>query len=71
VVLYTDGVIEAKGDEDVSRDDLQFGDERLLDIVGRHADADPQELADAVVATVRAFRRSAPDDMAVLVARIA
>lgn len=70
VVLYTDGVIEAKGDDGMSRDDLQFGDERLLEVVGRHADADPQELADAVVATVRAYRRSAPDDMAVLVARI-
>jgi len=70
IVLYTDGVIEAKGDDDQVRDDLQFGDERLLEVVGRHADAEPQQVADAVLDTVRAYRQSAPDDMAVLVARI-
>jgi serine phosphatase RsbU (regulator of sigma subunit)/GAF domain-containing protein len=68
VVLYTDGVIEAKGDDGGSDD--QFGDDRLLDVVARHAGHEPQQVADAVLDTVRSYRLSAPDDMAVLVARI-
>jgi serine phosphatase RsbU (regulator of sigma subunit)/transcriptional regulator with GAF, ATPase, and Fis domain len=64
IVLYTDGVIEAKGDRDM------FGDDRLLDLLRDRHDLHPQRLADAVLDTVRGFRRSAPDDMAVLVARI-
>ncbi|MBI1378533.1 MAG: SpoIIE family protein phosphatase [Frankiales bacterium] len=66
VVLYTDGVIEAKGAEVAD----QFGDERLIELLVEQTDHDPAHLAREVIGTVRRFRRSAPDDMAVLVVRI-
>jgi serine phosphatase RsbU (regulator of sigma subunit) len=57
-------VIEAKGDTGM------FGDDGLAELLRDPSGLDPQNLADAVLDTVRAYRSSAPDDMAVLVARI-
>jgi serine phosphatase RsbU (regulator of sigma subunit) len=62
VVLYTDGVIEARQGADL------FGDERLDALLAAHADRPAQEIADAVVAACRAFAGGdLGDDCAIVV----
>jgi PAS domain S-box-containing protein len=64
LVLYTDGVTEARGE------DGWFGSEQLHAVLRRHAGAGAQELADAVADAALAFSGGrAADDIAVLVAR--
>jgi serine phosphatase RsbU (regulator of sigma subunit)/uncharacterized protein YigA (DUF484 family) len=66
VVLYTDGVIEAR------RDGELYGEERLDDLLRRHAGLDPQELSDAVLADCRSFAGGElSDDCAVVCLRLA
>ncbi len=65
VVLYTDGVTEARRDGDF------FDDERLIAAIGRLYGAGAQELADGLVAEVLEFQRGdARDDIAVVVIRV-
>jgi serine phosphatase RsbU (regulator of sigma subunit) len=62
VVLYTDGVIEAR------RDRKLFGTDRLDAVLAEHADRDAQGLADAVMAACRAFSGGElTDDCAIVV----
>jgi serine phosphatase RsbU (regulator of sigma subunit)/uncharacterized protein YigA (DUF484 family) len=64
VVLYTDGVIESRADHEL------FGIERLDEVLAAHADAAPQDLANAVLAACREFAGGdLPDDCAVVVLR--
>ena len=64
LVLYTDGVIEAR------RGDELFGDDRLHALLVEHAGLGAQELADAVAAEAVAFQRGTTrDDIAVVVLR--
>jgi serine phosphatase RsbU (regulator of sigma subunit) len=64
VVLYTDGVIEAR------RDGELYGDERLDALLATSTDLPPEELAQAVVADCRAFAGGElGDDCAVVVIR--
>ncbi|HEY7537907.1 MAG TPA: SpoIIE family protein phosphatase [Gaiellaceae bacterium] len=66
VVLYTDGVTEARS---VSRRDL-YGDERLDALLREHRDRPAQELAEAILADCRAFAGGElADDCAIVVAR--
>src|SRR5581483_11248210 len=64
VVLYTDGVIEAR------RDGELYGVERLDCLLSARIALPPDELAQAVVADCRAFGGGdLPDDCAVVVIR--
>jgi len=61
IVLYTDGVTEARRDEEL------FGEQRLVS-VARSLAAHPAEvIATGIQAAVSAFRRSPRDDMAIVV----
>ena len=65
VVLYTDGVTEAR------RDDEFFDDDRLRAAISRRHGVGAQELADGLVAEVLEFQRGvARDDIAVVVIRV-
>jgi sigma-B regulation protein RsbU (phosphoserine phosphatase) len=65
VVLYTDGVIEAR------RDGELYGEERLDDLLSRHPGLDPQELSEAVLADCRSFAGGElSDDCAVVCLRL-
>jgi sigma-B regulation protein RsbU (phosphoserine phosphatase) len=65
IVLFTDGVVEAR------RDDEFFDDKRLVDIVEKMATKPAHDIADAIVAAALAFQGGgARDDIAVLVCRV-
>jgi len=65
VVLYTDGVTEARRDREF------FDDQRLVDAIGRHNGTSAQDMADGLVAEVLEFQRGdARDDIAVVVIRV-
>jgi len=64
VVLYTDGVIEARNEGEL------YGVERLDGLLARRRDLGAQELAEAVLADCRAFGRGElADDCAVVVVK--
>ncbi len=65
LVLYTDGVSEAR-----SVDDAEFGDDRLIDIV-RSSAKSPAEILDNILTEVTLFAAGAPqhDDITVIVAQ--
>jgi serine phosphatase RsbU (regulator of sigma subunit)/uncharacterized protein YigA (DUF484 family) len=60
VVLYTDGVVEARANGDL------FGVQRLDRVIAANARRPAQELADAVLAACRTFAGALPDDCAVV-----
>ncbi|HET9723229.1 MAG TPA: GAF domain-containing protein [Actinomycetota bacterium] len=66
LVLYTDGVTdERRGDE-------EFGEQRLVELLSTLAGRTAQEIADAIIDEVVAFRSGQPrDDIALLVLRVA
>jgi serine phosphatase RsbU (regulator of sigma subunit) len=65
LVLYTDGITETR------RGDELFGEDRLVAALEAAAGASAEELADAVLAAVDAFRAApSEDDVALLVLRV-
>ena len=64
LVLYTDGLTEARRGEEY------FGEDRLLATCAELAGGTADEVAGGLEATVAAFRRSARDDTAILVVRV-
>ncbi len=64
LVLYTDGVTEAR-----DKNDAMFGEQRLRDVLAAHKDAAPGALVEAITAAVDAFAHDAPpaDDLTLLV----
>jgi GAF domain-containing protein len=66
LVLYTDGVTEARGDSG------EFGEDRLIRLLSDLAGADAETMANAVQRAVNDFSgRTRRDDIAVLVMRVA
>ena len=61
VVLYTDGVTEARNGREL------FGEKRLLEALRSVAGQSADDIASGLEAAVAAFRRSASDDTAILV----
>ncbi|MDD5543622.1 MAG: SpoIIE family protein phosphatase [Acidobacteriia bacterium] len=66
VVFYSDGISEA-----MTREDVEFGTERLLQAIGNHCDLDPAALKDVLFSAVLDFAHGAPqhDDQTVVVLR--
>ncbi|MEU0437976.1 SpoIIE family protein phosphatase [Streptomyces sp. NPDC006290] len=62
-VLYTDGLIERRGE------DIDAGLQRLTDALARHADHEPEGLADALLADL-GVSSGARDDVALIVIRL-
>jgi serine phosphatase RsbU (regulator of sigma subunit) len=66
IVLYTDGITEAR-----NRDGEEFGDKRLRALVATMRDALPEQVCDEIIATVTRFSGGrGEDDQSVLVARV-
>ena len=66
LVVFTDGVSEANSDEGD-----EFGEERLIDLVQRHADLAAPALLDAIVAAVGDHSAAEQyDDLTLIVARV-
>jgi PAS domain S-box-containing protein len=65
VVLYTDGVTEARNDREL------FGEKRLLAALAELAGQSAESIAAGLEAAVTSFRNSASDDTAILVAQAA
>lgn len=63
IVLYTDGVTEARHGTEL------FGEDRLLEALASRAGRSAEEIAEGLELAVAAFRRSARDDTAILVAQ--
>jgi sigma-B regulation protein RsbU (phosphoserine phosphatase) len=64
MVLYTDGVTEAKDSRGV-----QFGLERLCAIVNRVADEPVQTIRDHLLAAAQSWATTQEDDMSIVVVR--
>ena len=66
LILFTDGVTEVMDSED-----LEFGENRLLDLVLRHLDAPLEQLVDGIFEELAAFRgeRALEDDVTLVLAR--
>ena len=70
LVLYTDGVIERRGEDDVAdANPLEFGRDKLIEIVQAHRDRPAAEILVRVTDAVREFGGGAPwgDDITLLV----
>jgi serine phosphatase RsbU (regulator of sigma subunit) len=66
LVLYTDGVVEAR-----SSDGSFFGEERLASLLRSSISLDAPTLADLVASAILDFQENDPrDDIAVLVLRV-
>jgi sigma-B regulation protein RsbU (phosphoserine phosphatase) len=67
LVLFSDGVVEATNDAGEF-----FGEDRLVDLVRRSAEAPPRAMVDAILSAVRTFTggRPAEDDQTLLIARL-
>jgi serine phosphatase RsbU (regulator of sigma subunit) len=63
LVLYTDGVIEARREREL------YGEERLDAVLERNAKLPPEALAQVVLADCRAYAGELGDDCAVVVIR--
>ncbi|MGZ4816071.1 MAG: SpoIIE family protein phosphatase [Terriglobales bacterium] len=64
--LFTDGITEAFNDAEE-----EFGEERLVEALGRYRQRSPQEILDAVIEDVRRFSpREQHDDITLIIARV-
>ena len=64
VVLYTDGLIEARNAQGA-----EFGVDRVVEIVARVVDQPTADIRDHLVDTVRRWAATQEDDVTVLVVR--
>jgi sigma-B regulation protein RsbU (phosphoserine phosphatase) len=67
LVLYSDGV-----DEQLNEKNEEYGRERIIRVLKKHATETPQAIADAIIAAVDVFRGPLPifDDQTVVVLRV-
>ena len=68
LVLYTDGLTEAKARDDSG---ARFGIDRLIALVDQHGAAPPAAVRDAILAALAEFSHRRDDDVTLLVARYA
>ena len=64
LLMHTDGVIEAR------RNGMEFGEERLLRLLSALDRPGPADVVDRVLGTIRWFRTTAPDDVAVVALQV-
>ncbi len=62
IFLYTDGIVEARNTEDV-----EFGEERLCDLLKQTAHLSTTQVADRVISTIQRWSKVQEDDMTILV----
>ena len=62
IVLYTDGIVEARSAEGV-----EFGQERLCDLLKQTAHLSTTQVADCVISTIQKWSKVQEDDMTILV----
>ncbi|QTA91076.1 SpoIIE family protein phosphatase [Desulfonema magnum] len=67
IVLYTDGMTEA-----INRNDEEFGEERLEQLLDKYADMSAREMCKRLIADVKAFQTGMPqfDDMTMLILKV-
>jgi serine phosphatase RsbU (regulator of sigma subunit) len=67
IVLYTDGMTES-----ISKDEKEFGEERLAEYLNRYAEMSAREICEKLVADVQAFQTGMPqfDDMTMFVMKM-
>ena len=66
LVCYTDGITEPENEFEE-----MFGEERMIELIAKHADCEEKKIIDTVMDSVRQWTRAAelPDDMTILLAR--
>ncbi len=60
--LYTDGIVEAR-----NREDIEFGQERLRDLLEQTVHLSTSQVADLVISTIQSWSKVQEDDMTILV----
>ena len=67
LVMYSDGILEAQG-----ADEVEFGEERVLQVIRENWDSSPEAICAAILAGIRRFlgEHSPHDDQTLLVVRL-
>ena len=69
LVLFTDGITEARGPGEISKEDVFFGEERLMDVCREHLDKSARRLQSAILKSVVEFTKDQPqsDDITLVI----
>jgi serine phosphatase RsbU (regulator of sigma subunit) len=69
LVLFTDGITEARGPGNISREDVFFGEERLVEVCRRNLDKSARRIQSAILKAVVEFTRDQPqsDDITLVI----
>jgi serine phosphatase RsbU (regulator of sigma subunit) len=69
IILYSDGIVEAQGEELASDEDGMYGEERLQELIRAHAAGHPDEMLEAIYQSVQEFtgRQVQEDDTSLLI----
>ncbi len=67
LILYSDGITEARGKNSDENERNMYGDERLYDVVSKHRDKTPDEIIKAIVSSVDDWMIEQDDDITLAV----